>query len=259
MKTSLYALANRFMIFGMCSLLLFGCDDNLPTDVAQTGDGKLKRILMYASVEEEEPISIMEEYEYDSLDRISRVSTPLYDDGEIVGTSSYDLYEYNSDGQLIKKSHFNTNSNSSTGFINLRNNTYTYSSSGLVEREDIEYPQIGSSEYFIHFYEGKRLVRLEKFDRSGELEIYITNEYDSGGKLIKESTYGKDNQKFSYTLHYYTKGLNTLSKVYGVNDLFLMREIYRTYDVNNNLIVLESHEIASISSMLSHLLKYEYF
>ena len=54
MKTSLYSLVNRFMICGMCSLLLFACDDNLPMDVALTGDGKLKRILMYASVEDEE-------------------------------------------------------------------------------------------------------------------------------------------------------------------------------------------------------------
>ena len=62
-------------------------------------------------------VSIVEEYEYDSLDRISRVSSPMYDDGEIAGTISYELYEYNADGQLIRKSNFNSNVNAPTGFI----------------------------------------------------------------------------------------------------------------------------------------------
>lgn len=260
-ELSNYAMKSRFIICGICSLfIMLGCDDNLPNEIALTGDGKLKRILMFTSVEDEEPINIVEEYEYDSLDRISRVLTPLYDDGEIVGTSSYSLFEYNADGQLIKKSHYNANLYAPTGFLNLRNYKYTYGSNGKVEREFIEYPQAGSSEYFLHFYDGgHRLVRKEKYDINSELEIYILNEYDNGGKLVKESTYGKDNQEFSYTLHFYTNGLNTLSKVYRAKDMFLMREIYRTYDDNNNLIVLESNEIAPFSSMSSYVLKYEYY
>ena len=250
----------RLIICGIFSLmLLFGCDDNLPNDIAQTGDGKLKRILLYGSVEDEEPISIVEEYEYDSLDRISRVSTPLYDDGEIVGTSSYGLYEYNTDGQLVKKSHYNANLYAPTGFLNLRTYTYTYGSNGKIERETINYPQIGSSEYFLYFYEADRLVRIEKYDRVGELEIYIIHEYDNVGKLIKETTCGKDDQQYSYTQHFYTNGLNTESKVYGAKDMVLVREIYRTYDSGNNLIILESNEIAGFSSMSSHVMKYEYY
>lgn len=89
-------------------MLLLGCDDNLTNEITPSGDGKLKRVLLYASIDDQEPINIVEEYEYDSLDRISRVSSPMYDDGEIVGTISYDLYEYNADGQLIRKSNFNS-------------------------------------------------------------------------------------------------------------------------------------------------------
>jgi hypothetical protein len=38
-----------------------------------------------------------------------------------------------------------------------------------------------------------------------------------------------------------------------------MREIFRTYDKNNNLIVLESNELSLFSSSMSYVLKYEYF
>ena len=38
-----------------------------------------------------------------------------------------------------------------------------------------------------------------------------------------------------------------------------VREILRTYDENNNMIILESNELAMYSSMISYVLKYEYF
>lgn len=250
----------RLIICSVCSLmLLLGCDDNLTNEITPSGDGKLKRVLLYASIDDQEPINIVEEYEYDSLDRISRVSSPMYDDGEIVGTISYDLYEYNADGQLIRKSNFNSNVHAPTGFIHLREYTYTYGSNGLVEKETISYPQIGSADFFLYFYDGNRLVRKEKYDRNSALENYVTYEYGNGGKLVKEISHDKDNNQYGYSEHFYTNGLNAESKVYGARDMVLLREIYRTYDDHNNLIILESNEIAPFSSMMSYVLKYEYY
>ena len=54
-------------------------------------------------------------------------------------------------------------------------------------------------------------------------------------------------------------GISAESKVYGARDMVLLREIYRTFDKNNTLIVLESNEIAGFSSMMSHVMKYEYY
>ena len=88
MKTSLDSLVNKFIIGGICCLLLFACDDNLPNDVALTGEGKLKRVLLFANIEAQEPISIVEEYEYDGECRICRISSPMYEEGE--GKIKYD-------------------------------------------------------------------------------------------------------------------------------------------------------------------------
>ena len=256
----IYAMKNRLIICCICSLiLLFGCDENLSDEITPSGNTKLKRVLLYGSVDDEKPIAIVKEYEYDSLDRISRVSSPMYEDGEIVGTISHDLYEYNSAGQLIEKSNYNANSNAPSGFIHLRNYTYTYGSNGKVEKETISYPQIGSADFYLYFYDGNKLIRIEKYERGSELERFVSYEYDNGGKLVKETSFNKDNEQYGYTEHFYTNGLNTESKVYGARDMVLLREIYRTYDDHNNLIILDSNEIAGFSSMMSHVLKYEYY
>ena len=38
-----------------------------------------------------------------------------------------------------------------------------------------------------------------------------------------------------------------------------MREIIKTYDDNNNLIILESNELYMLSSAMSCVLRYEYY
>ena len=248
-----------FFCLIIISFFIISCDENLSNEITPAGNAKLKRVLMYVNVDDEKPIAIVEEYEYDSLDRISRVSSPMYEDGEIVGTISYDLYKYNSDGQLIKKIHFHANINAPTGFLNLKNYNYIYGKNGKKIRENIGYPHAKSSEFFLYKYDSDRLVRIEKYNRTGELERYVLKDYDNSGKLIKESSYAKDNHSFGYNQHFYTNGLNTESKVFGAKDMVLLREIYRTYDKNNNLIILESNEIAPFSSMMSHVLKYEYY
>ena len=109
-------------------ILIFSCqkEDN----ILYPKGSKLKQILAYSSKESEYPLYIASEYEYNDKDKISKVTSPMYQDGKIIGTIYYDLYDYDSKGQLIKIENFNANNNSPTGFINLKNYIYTYSLNG---------------------------------------------------------------------------------------------------------------------------------
>ena len=222
-------------------------------------NAKLKRILGYSSLHSDKPGSIVEEYEYDEKNRVSKVTSPAYQDGQIVEIIKYDLYEYNSKEQLEKVTNYNANINSPTGFINLINYKYTYSKDGKKEKLYIEYPQIGSFEYLLYKYSDDRLEKIEKYGNTNQLESYVVNEYDNSGNLVKETSYGKDNQQYSYTQHIYENGQNVQSDVFAGKNIEHAREIFRTYDENNNLVILESNELLLYSSSMSYVLKYEYF
>ncbi len=257
MKTRLLLLGLSSLIF----ILFSSCqEENDFSDYKiYQGNAKLKSVLLFATIDSENPISIVEEYEYDAEDRISMVSSPMYQDGKIAGTIHYDLYEYNSNGQLVKIENYNANINSPTGIINLKNYIYTYSRDGKMEKEYIEYPQ-GSFEYSLYIYNNDRLVRIEKYGNTDMLESYVVNEYDNLGKLIKEISYAYDNQPYSNTQHFYSKGLITKSDVYAGKDMEQhIREILKTYDENNNLIILESNELSLFSCVMSYIFKYEYY
>jgi len=251
--------SNNIILALLSLTLIYGCEkeNSIFDNIVYQKDAKLKRVLLYSSIDSEDPINIVAEYEYDDENRLNKVSSPMYQDGKIVGTIKYDLYEYNSQGQLMKIECFNANSNSPTGFINLKNYFYTYSDNGIKEKEAIEYPQIGLSEYSIYKYELDKLTKIEKYDNSDNLQGYIINEYNDSGYLIKETHFAEDNQPISYTQYIYKNRLNVQSDVFaGENMNEHLREIFRTYDKNDNLIILESNELSLYSSMMSHVLKY---
>lgn len=244
----------------MLFLLLSSCEkeSDLPFHDVLQGKGILQRVLLFSDIDSETPLGISEEYEYDDDERVSRVSSPLYEDGEVLGTIWYDLYEYNSLGQLSAIKNFNANSNAPSGFINLKNTTYTYTSAGKRKIEHIEYPQINSSEYYLYKYDQNRLVRVEHYGSTDQLESYVEREYDEEGYFVRESNYAYDNQLLSYTKHQYTGGLNTRSDVYSGSRNEHIRQILKTYDDNFNLSVLDSKELSPVSSMMSYVLRYEY-
>ncbi len=265
----MYGMKTKLSLIGFTSLffiLFSSCqkEDDLSVDKIRQENqyplnAKLERVLLFSDIDSEQPISIVAEYEYNEDDRISKVSSPMYQDGEIVGTLKYDLYEYNSIGQLLTVTNFNANSNSPTGFINLKNYIYTYSDDGKKEREYIEYPQINSFEYSPFKYDNDRLARIEKYGNTNELESYIVNEYGGSGQIIKETSYANDNHPYSYTEHIYSEGLNIKSNVYAGPTMECIRERLKTYDENHNLIILEINELSLYSCTMSHVLKYEYF
>jgi hypothetical protein len=239
--------------------MTFGCTDNSVLDLTTyQGNAKLKRILLYQSVDAQTPINIIDEYEYDNQWRITKVSSPWYDNGKIIGTVKYDLYEYNSSGQLTSISNFNANTNSPSGYVNLKNYIFTYSSNGLKEKQYVEYPQINSFDYTLYFYNDNKLVKTEKHNNKNNIEDYTTYEY-SGDRLIRETSYSSNGDVNQITNHLYANGLNTKTEIYGGNKIGKVREIIKTYDKNHNLITLESKELSLWSSMVSFVMKYEYY
>lgn len=252
--------ANLSLIGACCMMILFSsCQKDFSEFKLNQGNAKLKQILLFASLNSEKPISIVEEYEYDEKGRISKSSSPMYQDGVITGTIKYNLYEYNSSDQLTKIINFNANLNSPTGFINLKNTTYTYSDNGRKEKESIEYPIAGLKESFIYTYQNNQLVKITKYNTKNELESYIEKQYDKSGKLIKESSFAFDGRCTFYTIHTYSGLLQTKSEVYLKQGDEKIRLITRTFDNNNNLIILDQDELSMYSSAMSCVLRYKYY
>ena len=254
MKTKLSAL-------GMCGLMVFvllSCQKDRSEFSSARANAKLKQVLLYSNIDSQEPISIVDEYEYNDKGLISKVSSPMYDNGTIVGTIKYDLYEYNSSDQLIKIMNHNANLNSPTGFINLKNTTYLYSNDGKKLKETIEYPIANISEYSDFEYKDDQLVKVKKYTHN-ELESYTEYQYDESGRLVKELFYASDDQYLTYTLHSYSGALQTKSDIYTYPSNSHYRSINRTFNKNNNLITLESKELSLYSSMMSFVLRYRYY
>jgi hypothetical protein len=248
-------LLNGIVLIAIC--LSLGCtvDQDVP---AYESNARLKRTLLYGNVEATNPIAIVDEYEYDILNRISKVSSPLYQDGKIVGTGKYELYSYDAQGQLIEIAGFNANFNSPTGFIHLTNRRLFYGSNGLKEKEIMEYPQINSAENSLFFYSGNRLIKSEQYQANGQLAEYTLFEYQ-GSKLIKERSFTPTGELNRTTEYKPQKDGSEMEVVYVGPSKVKAREVRKTYDANRNLLMLQSTELAAWSSAMSFVMRYEYF
>jgi spermidine synthase len=96
-----------------------------------------------------------------------------------------------------------------------------------------------------------------------ELESYTKYDYDKCARLIKESdVYMVNTSQIFVTEHKYQNGHNNLSDVYvrevESNNIHL-RELLKTYDDDNNLIIVEINELEEYSTQPSRVLKYEYY
>ncbi len=242
-------------------MIFLGCQkyDDSSERSAIPGNARLKRVLLYATTDSKEPVSIIKEYKYNESGKISKVTCPMYQDGVVSGLISYDLYEYDPSGRLSKIRGYNANLNMVSGFVNLKNYTYSYYANGRKEKEYIEYPLINSFEYSIYRYNNGRVVKIEKYGITEEMESYTINEYDPYGKLVKETSFDKNHVSYTYTLNSYSNGLLVRSDIYSGKNMDHQREIKMTYDENNNLIILESNELKLYSSAMSYVDKYQYF
>ena len=246
------------VFFCLPVFLFSGCQkdhiDSIPNDV----NAKLKQVIMFSKIDSEEPIGIAEEYVYDEKGRISRTSSPMYENGVIVGTIKYNLYEYNSSDQIVKISNYNANINSPTGYINLYNYIYSYSPDGKKVKESVEDLNGVITEYSDYEYKDDQLVKSKKYSHN-ILETYIEYQYDKSGRLIKESFFTSDGNCITYTIHAYSGFLQVKSDAYVYKNDSHYRSIKRTFDDNNNLITLESNELALYSNSMSFVYRYKYY
>lgn len=249
-------------------------DDN---KILNAEGSKLKHISYVESVDSKENGMIITQYEYDVQGRISKESqpmyengTPMFENGTIVGLFSYSDYVYNSKGLLDKIICNHSNSNSNTGFLNLITYTYSYDNNEKKQKEVIEYPQMTQNrvDSTLYFYVNNRLVREDKYEDGyfgsepwrSVLVTYIKYEYDNQGKLVKETNYsGTDNTPIQFSVHSYQKGLNVKTEIFNKNNNQKIREFRRYYDINDNLIYLESEELSMYSSTMSYVTKYDYY
>jgi hypothetical protein len=248
MKTN-FTLGLASLVF----LVLLSChkeDDILPKNA------RLKQVLLYDSLKAKEPTRIWEEYEYNKLGLISKVSYFYYDNKFL----KYDLYEYNSIGQLIKITDYNANSNSPTGYILLKTYTYTYSDEGKKIKETIG---DNGREYNLFFYTDGRLSRIENYgyyEKPDVLLKYRIFELDNYGQPIREVLYGFNNEPFEWTINTFLNGLMVKTEIYIDKNLENnRRKIYRTFDANKNLKIQETYEGPYSSGVGHTICKYIYF
>jgi hypothetical protein len=253
--------------FGLISILILitsACQKEDTPSCSYRENAKLKRVVICQYIESECPtrecddiISIEEEYEYDNQGRIERVLWhPKYEDGVLARMGEYHLYEYNSKGQLVKIESYSAYRD---GYWHDKNHIYTYSDDGKIIEENIEFPEVGN-QYKLYKYTNNRLTRIEYYElNSDELEFYILREYDDSGNLIKETAFDKDGEPFNYfQRNVFENGVIVPSyyKIWGYTKLG--SEFIKTYDENNNLILVET-TYGSGSSQLNKKLKYEYY
>ncbi len=244
-------------LFFASILLLSGCEKEQSYSGQVQGNARLKQEFLY-NTDSQTMIGIIKEYEYNDQGKLSRTSTPMYENGSMTGTISYNLYDYDSYGRLAKITNYNANINSPTGFINLSNLIYEYSDNGLKTKESVEYPASGIKEYTNYEYSDGRMSVSKKY-ANNKLESYILYQYDNAGRLTKELNYASDGQCLSYTIHTYSGSLQVKSDFYTYSNKVLYRSVTRTYDEGNNLINLESKEIVPSSSQMSYVMKYIYY
>jgi len=246
---------------GLASLILLiilSChkeNDVLPENA------RLKQVLLYQNIDAKEPVGIQEEYEYNALGQISKVSHVDY---LISGFLNYDMYEYNSIGQLIKITNYYSNVNSPTGYDSSYYKIYNYSGDGKKVKETIVELYGVIKEYSLFIYTDGRLSRIENHIPEGirgETIIYTLFDYDDYGQPVKEVAYwGNTNEPFKWTINTFSNGLMVKTEVYSdVNLQDNIRKTYRTFDANKNLKILEIYEGPASTSVGGFVGKYIYF
>ncbi|HLT07303.1 MAG TPA: hypothetical protein VK014_07230 [Cyclobacteriaceae bacterium] len=219
-------------------------------------NARLIRISSYAGMTMDDNFAV-EEYEYASNGKLIKTTRPFYNNGKPAGLAQYDVYEYDDQGRLISIASHHSNQNQ--GFINLTNTYITYDPKGLKVKEKLEYPQINAEEQVLYQYDGLgRLIRKDHFDASQKLQRYSLFEYNPQGQLVKERVHDSNRQVMRTHLLHYEKGNNRLTEIFAGDKEDLLRRVRKTFDRNNNLILLQSEEIAVYSSATSFTQKYEY-
>lgn len=154
-------------------------------------------------------------YEYDNRGNMTKLSF-CYDMEEYT-RKGYNTFEYDKDGNKIKESTYDENGEA-RGY-----NTYEYYDDGSyikkayvtggelssITKYDKDGNKIKESHYntVLHCEENGKRTKSLFYNADGEIEQYITYEYDENGNLIKQSRYDADDKlKESKTYEYDESG-----------------------------------------------------
>ena len=175
------------------------------------------------------------EYKYDESNRISRI-----DYG--VDTYAYEIYQYNTKGELEKISSYYLQ-NLSLGHTVV----YSYDAKGNKEKELIDYTDNRETVYNLYKYSDGKLTKQEHYEGNKQTH-YIIYEY-KGDKLVKEKFFVPSEKDFVTTEHFYEEGLLVYSITYSGNpESGFGHDERKYYDKNDNLIKTVSN-IPGLSSM----------
>ena len=248
------------VLAGLLFLVLLSCHkekDILPEPA------RLKQVMLYGSLYETEPMRIEEQYEYNILGQISKISYYYYDTGPL----EHARYEYNSKGQLIKIKHYNGNDTLSETAL-YQSNSFTYSSEGKKDKETIEQRGGFVKGYNLFFYSGERLSRIENYSNEGIygdiLIFYTIFEFDDYGQPVREVLYwGSTNIPFKWTINTFSEGLNVKTVIYKDENFEdpenMIREFKRTFDADKKLKILETFQGHASTNVGNFVYKYIYF
>ena len=210
-------------------VFVFGCEKEDENHLPQySSDAQLQQVTLYGLESSSLPGNVIESYEYDENDRVSRIVTPGA--GGIDDIAQYKSFDYNSEGNVSTVSSYVANTGEPDGFLLLELKNIFYSGDDLKTKESVENPQAGLKKETRFTYEGRRLEKSEEFDNKGDLERYTVYEYNDSGTLKKETAYSPTGDINSYVSHIY-EGIRrfTLSKMNSSkrkNDLMIPTGIW---------------------------------
>lgn len=202
--------------------------------------------------------TLLEEYHYGENGKISRVTTPNYENGRINGMLRYDSYRYDAADQLTEVvTYFRNKDGEFDKYLHIR---YTYTPEGLKESEVHESPLTQTASLKRFYYQEGKTDRYEWYEE-GRLTYSILYEYDEDGQLAKEITY-QEEKPVSYILHTYEKILDGVKEKmveYKVGEIDVpQREMEKVYDRQHNLLYFSNRELRLESSRANFTISYEY-
>ncbi len=204
----------------------------------------------FASLVSDRPFSSTY-FTYDSTGRALKKEIYSPDSVSLI---EYDLYDYDSTGELAREYQFRSNLDSPTGFLLLRVKSYSYSQGRLVNLLDSS-PQAGYAEEYKFDYDKQNLIRTTQYSRGVLVQTSVCTYLK--GTLTKESFFDPRGHLFKHVDYIYRDTRLVETRLFrGASEPF--KVIRYTFDSAGRLIT-EDHRITdSFSSESPHVVRYTY-
>jgi hypothetical protein len=237
------------IISAIVFLLLFSCGKE--TFDNQYRKGMLKRKLSYRWAQDTVPY-LISEYEYDSRLRLKKIKSD----------HNVELFEYNQDNQLVRKSDYSIDADGLT----LNDTTrYRYEDGKLVFEETNNLPPMFYNYTFQtnYEYENSKLIRKTKYRDHTFFESLTRYEYS--GDLCTNEMYYNDsigesiNSIRSYIYETNVLSMSTLIGYASGNRKNWLQSVYYIYDDTGNLIIEYAEQSMETSAWIRYCYRYEYY